>query len=186
MNKLNRKDIILFLLYASGLSGKKGEPIKGTTRFTKLLFLLKELYHIDKEIEHYYSFEAYKLGPFTEEVYDDLDVLESIGLIEITAKDFVEVSGAIETQEIPGDLLSYMDADAISTQSYKQSEYRLTEEGWRIAQKRYNEVSSSIKQAVEDVKRRFGSLSLVELLRYIYRKFPEMAKRTVRENLRGR
>jgi len=186
MNKLNRKDIILLLLYAPGISGEKKQAIKGTTRFTKLLFILKALYNIDKEVKNYYSFEPYKLGPFTEELYNDLDVLKTMRLIEVRTEDLVEESETFETQEILGDLLSYADSDAISSECYRQFEYKLTDQGERIANEIYSSVSPSLKQAIEDVKRKFASLPLIELLRYIYRRFPEMAQKSIREDLRGK
>lgn len=186
MNRVDRKDIILSILYAPGLSGKKAEPIRGITRVIKLLFLVGRLYGIDKEVKSYYSFEAYKIGPFTEEVYNDLDFLHTAGLVKIKSQDLVEESDVIETQEIPGDLASYVGVDAVSSDSYAQSEYGLTDQGLRIAERRYGQISSSARHAIEDIKRRFGSVPLTALLRYVYRRFPEMAKKTIREDLRGR
>jgi hypothetical protein len=188
MSKLNRKDIILLLLYAPGLSGEMGEAIKGRTRFTKLLFLLKELYNVDKEVKNYYTFEPYKIGPFTEELYNDLDVLETMGLVEIRAKDFVEESEMLEIQKIPREdnPLTYADTEAIPADLYQEFDYKLSDKGRRITEVLYDSVSSSLKQAVEDVKRRFGSLLLVELLRYIYRNFPKMATKSIREDLKGK
>jgi hypothetical protein len=184
MSKLNRKDILLLLLYAPGLSGDMGEAIKGRTRFTKLLFLLKEVYKIDKEVEKYYSFEPYKIGPFTEELYNDLDVLETMGLVEIKTKDFVEEPERMESERIPQDLLT--DAESISADLYKEFEYRLSDRGRGISQVLYESVPLSVRQAIEEVKRKFGSLPLVEVLRYIYRRFPEMARKSIREDLRGK
>lgn len=186
MKKLDRKDILLFVLYAPGLSGRNAESIRGTTRITKLLFLIGRLYAIDKEVKSYYSFEAYKIGPFTEEVYNDLDFLQSVGLIEIKSQDLVDESEAMETQEIPEDLRSYVGVDAVSSDSYAQFEYRLTKQGLRIVKQRYAQISSSMRNVIENIKGRFGSVPLTVLLRYVYRKFPEMAKKTIREDLRGR
>ena len=139
----------------------------------------------NREVKKYYSFEPYKIGPFTEELYNDLDVLEMIGLVKMRTKDFVEESEMLETQKIPRDLLTYADADAISADLYREFEYTLSHLGRKISQELYDSVPQSVRQAIEEVKRRFGSLPLVELLRYIYRKFPEMAKKSIREDLRG-
>jgi hypothetical protein len=186
MGKLNRKDILLLLLYVPGVSGQKSEGIKGITRFTKLLFLLKDLYKVDEDVEKYYHFEPYKIGPFTEELYNDLNVLEAMQLIETKTKNYIEEPEVLETQEIIGDLLTYADLDALSLDYYKEFNYSLTERGQAIAGKIYDSASQSTKQAVEEVKLKFGSLPLTELLRYIYRRFPEMATRTIREDLRGK
>ena len=185
MEKLNRKDILLLLLFAPGMSGDKAEAIKGRTRFTKLLFLLQELHGIDKAVKKYYSFEPYKLGPFTEELYNDLDVLETIGLVQVAVKEFVEESETVEAERIPRDLLTYADADAITAESYREYEYKLSDSGRKLAHELYNSVPESIRQAVEDVKTKFASLPLAELLRYIYRKFPEMGRKSIRTDLRG-
>ena len=184
MDKMNRKDIILLFLYAPGISGEKAVPIKGITRFTKLLFLLKAIYNIDKEVKNYYSFEPYKLGPFTDELYDDLEFLENVHLIEVKIREFVEESETLEKGEILYDLLVDADVDALSSDSYNEYEYRLTNKGREMAEEIHNTIAPSARESIHCVKREFGSLPLTEILRYIYRKYPEMAKKSIRVDLR--
>jgi len=80
--KLPRGIYLLFLLNANN-----GEPVKGKTRLEKLMFLIsKEI--LDKPGRRItlrdYTFRADKFGPFTEEVYDDAETLNEIGLAKWT------------------------------------------------------------------------------------------------------
>ena len=80
----NTLDLILVLLYARGVSGKECEPIEGITRLQKFVFLLNqgrvpgELVKIAKE----YGYQPYKMGPYSDELRDDLETLISLGLIK--------------------------------------------------------------------------------------------------------
>lgn len=184
-DKINRKDIILLLLYAPGISGEKAEPIRGITRFTKLLFLLKAMYNLDKEVKNYYSFEPFKLGPFTDELYDDLDFLKNVNLINVKAKEFINESELIETEEVFKDLLCNADTELFAVNSYNEYEYSLTNKGIMLAEKIYATVTDFVKLSISTVKQKFGALPLTEILRFIYRKYPEMAIKSIRADLRS-
>lgn len=182
-NKLNRKDILLLLLYVPGCSNKKAEPIKGITRFMKLLFLLKTICHIDKNVRNYYNFTPYKLGPFADELYSDIEFLESLDFINIRTIEFLEESVVLEIDEIIYDLLSESSFSAFSPNAYSEYEYRLSDKGLAKAEEISKTITPRMKNAIVKIKQEFGSLPLVELLRFVYRKNPDMAKKSIRPDL---
>lgn len=77
----NKAELILALLFA----GDQEFPtsIEGITRLEKLIFLLKEEkgFLKEKTDEDNFNFIPFKMGPWSSEVYDEVDFLESLGLI---------------------------------------------------------------------------------------------------------
>ncbi|MFB6177024.1 MAG: PadR family transcriptional regulator, partial [Halobaculum sp.] len=59
------------------LAAADEETIEGITRFQKLVFLAQR----EQSVESLYDFEAADYGPFSKELYDDLD--------KLVAKDFL-------------------------------------------------------------------------------------------------
>jgi len=180
---ITRKDILLLLFYAPGINKQFGESINGVTKLTKLLYLLKKIYKIDKYIKKYYSFEAHKLGPFTREIYDDLDFFENLGFLESKTRGPIQLSEFYAYEEFYENSFSGMDLESISQDTYQDVEFRLSSKGHDFAKKMYPQVPNRINEACKEIKIRFGYLSLNELLKYVYQKFPNMAKRTIRKDL---
>lgn len=80
IEELPRGIYILLLLNADN-----GEAVRNRTRLEKLVFLiLKEV--LDKPGRRItpktYTFRADRFGPFSEEVYDDVETLADLGLVE--------------------------------------------------------------------------------------------------------
>src|SRR3989344_6285597 len=75
---LEKSDMILLLLYGRGAKGHFSEPIQGITRLMKLLFLLEK----EAGINDGFSFVPYKMGPFSSEVYPELEFLRNFPLPE--------------------------------------------------------------------------------------------------------
>src|SRR2546425_1962281 len=80
----NRTNLILALLYAPDGSGRESAPILGVTRLEKLLFLLTKEAGLltNADNEERFSFIPHKFGPFSSEVYDEVDFLEALGLVD--------------------------------------------------------------------------------------------------------
>jgi DNA-binding MarR family transcriptional regulator len=142
----DRKKWILSLLYLAN-------EIKGITRFMKYLFLMKREYEIDNE----YNFIPYNHGPCSFEVYEDLEKLERMGLIEIEVE--------IYEPKIAGDW-----------QIVKK--IKLTEKGKEIAEKIYNELDNVTKVKLNELLETFSKYSFAGLIHYIYGKYPEECKGT--------
>jgi uncharacterized protein len=183
-----RKDVILALLALSDADDPtaEGTPIRGRTRLQKILFLLTQEHHIERWVAGYYSFEPYKFGPFSPEVYEDLEFLENVGLLEDASKpnndaslqEATEASAAYEDTELPGDI-------GDEAQPYYEPCYQLTEKGRKFVEQRVmSDMPQSVREALSLVKRMCGHVPLTSLLRYVYSNYPEYASNSELEWLR--
>jgi len=167
----DRKDILLLLLYVPGRTGKTGEGILGITRILKLLFIAAQELALETLVPKFYSFQPYKLGPFAARVYDDVEILVRAGLVQ---RELLDQDGFPVIQD-----------DATIDEGFRLNGlgtlYRLTAKGRafcrRLLESRDKSPianrQSKIIQGFVILKTRFGSLPLRELLRYVYRRYPE-------------
>ncbi len=87
--KYSGKHIILLLLYSTGSSDQVNESISGRTRLMKMLFLFdKEIRKaferdVGLEIIDFPVFEPWHYGPFSKQVFDDLEFLVNNECVEI-------------------------------------------------------------------------------------------------------
>ncbi|MGD0265300.1 MAG: hypothetical protein ABSD47_10195 [Candidatus Methylomirabilota bacterium] len=177
MTEIGRRELLLLLI---GLGEGKAPTasVSGITRLQKLLFLLEQEGHIQPKGEGF-AFEPYKAGPYSSRLYDDLELLENLGLIrsEATAE-----STLTETVEI--DRLSFedlmggfegRDGGSRAVDSLEERRFTLTSEGKKRAERllatgEYQPVVEGIRK----VKSTYSHYSLRDLLRYVYQKYPEM------------
>lgn len=166
-------DVVLALLYAPGTSGSEGEPVCGITRLQKLLFLLWKEGKIYEDLPNLYNFKAYDFGPCIDDLYDDLDFAEDIELISI--------------QEVPsGNEFEGGDEDAFLAdfgfrlvKRVTRKDFALTNAGQEAAKEIYDNLDAQRRQRLDQIKRRFNSMPFFDLLRYVYRKYPKFAKKSV-------
>lgn len=75
---MKKSDLILLLLNADN-----EYPINGITRFEKLVFLTQKEIPNKSNIETIeFDFQSDRFGPLSMEIYDELDFLKSVGMIE--------------------------------------------------------------------------------------------------------
>jgi hypothetical protein len=166
-------DVVLALLYAPGVTGEIGEPVRGITRLQKLLFLLWKEGSFYEDIPNLYNFKAYDFGPCMDDVYDDLDFAEDIGLLAV--------------EEVPsGNEYEGADEEAFLNDFgfrwVKQStrrDFSLTTTGQEDGKEIYNALDEERRERLNRIKRRFNSMPFFDLLRYVYRKYPAFAKKSV-------
>jgi hypothetical protein len=175
---ISRRDLLLLLL---GVDGKKAaaEGLGGVTRLQKLLFLLEKEEHVVPTGDGF-SFEAYKAGPYSSKLYDDLEFLENLGLIgkKITAETGTEEEAAeidfsfedlIEPEREPED------PSGPAPDAYEEFRFFLTPDGVsKIEQLLQNETYEPLVRSVARIKGRYGQYSLNDLLYYVYTKYPDM------------
>ena len=185
----NSKDLLLLLLYTPGTTGGVNEPIRGKTRLTKLMFLFLTEYYkkfdFDKKIKHAPEFIPYKYGPFSKDVFEDLEFFENIGFVETTPEVVPEISGA-EIEE----LTRFNEEITIGSASYESSSYeyeeeiyRLTGRGCEYAERLFSDLSKKQKDALVQLKKKYGSVPLYALLEYVYNTYPDFA---VKSEIRDR
>jgi len=154
-------------------SGLTKDGIGGITRLQKYLFLLENEEGIKPE-ENDFEFEAYKVGPYSSKLYDDLEFLENSGLIEGNL-----AGEATEEEATEIDMMSFddfiNDEDTKAADAYEERKYSLTEKGLNfIKEKIYNEEYKPAIEGIRKIKSKFGYYSLTDLLLYVYSKYPEM------------
>jgi len=181
MSNINRKDLILLVL---GVDVKDGfvEGINGITRLQKFLYLLEREENL-KPNSNGFEFVAYKAGPYSAKLYDDLEFLENLDLItsevagESTEGEAAEVEMSFE--ELMGDCSDTVEgtpSNALMTADvYEERRYRLTEKGKDRVAKLFQQVEyEPVVNGIRRIKSKFGKYSLNDLLYYIYTKYDEM------------
>lgn len=121
--------------------------IRGATKLQKLAFLAQEEYGV----EELHEFKPHKYGPFSESLTGAVKALEQKGLVE--RREEQVRSG----NEIVVYSLTERGIDAVRTLLHERDE----------------DVESTL-EPVNTLKQEKGGLSLDRLLRYVYKKYPEM------------
>ena len=189
MATIGRREMLLLLI---GLNDSE-HGLGGITRIQKLLYLLDTEEHIHPTGEGF-NFEAYKAGPYSSRIYDDLEFLENLSLIQrskpsddletgvlsasaVTSDpEQAEVDLTFEDLMGPEDIMApEPDEIAPTADSYEETRYTLTDEGKRkmeelLANREYQPFVEGIRK----VKSRFAKYSLNDLLYYVYTRHPEM------------
>lgn len=157
--KLSKPELIALLLYAPGSTGRIGEPIVGKTRLMKFVFLLLKEAELSKELEKDTSFKPYKYGPFDSDVLDSIEALKELDIIEET-----KPSDRVEPLE---DFSEPYDTNSV---------YKLTPQGIAKVERIVKQLPPDILTKISNYKSLYNDKPLVEILHYVYSKFPEFAK----------
>lgn len=166
-------DVLIALLYAPGANGKIGDPVKGITRLQKLVFLLWKEGKFYEAIPDLYNFQAYDLGPCMDDLYDDLEFAKDIGLIEIKqVPSGNEYEGADEEAFLRDFGFHLLKKDT-------RQDFYLTETGREAGKDIFKALSDADRDRLCRIKQRFNGMAFFDLLRYVYRKYPAFAKRSV-------
>jgi len=130
------------------LAVSENQAVSGITRFQKLVFLAQE--ELDRPLESY-EFDSHKYGPFSKELYDDIDDLVEKGLATVKK----ESTNLGEDKQV----------------------YRLTEEGETRLKNQIvrGEFGVDVGE-LSDTVRDYDDMGLWPLLKYVYREYPEMAE----------
>ena len=183
-NKLTGADYLLLLLYMDNCS-----PINGAIRVTKMMFLFNKeiaplLRKVGATIEEadLPAFLAYNYGPFSKDVYEQLELFQSIGFVKsknlYAGEEMLEVDDweetAFETDFSEGS------AKYTNIQDGRFMQYKLLSLGKKYVE---NEILPSQEQSQLDIllafKKKITSLSPKMILRYVYTKYPEMTDKSL-------
>jgi hypothetical protein len=177
MPAIARRDLVLLLL-GIGPEGEVAEGIGGITRLQKLLYLLEREAGLTAT-DTGFEFAAYKAGPYSSKLYDDLEFLENLGFIEsevaaeATPEEAAEVD-LLNFEDLMGDGVAEA-PETLAPDAYEERRFRVSEEG---AKRIRSLIDSGAYQPVIDgirkIKRKYGNYSLSDLLYYVYTKYPEM------------
>jgi uncharacterized protein YwgA len=174
--RLDREDILLLLLSALSGCGPK-RRVTGITRLEKLMFLLQKETGFSGKFQHKFQFEPWKFGPFSKEIYEDLDLLASLNLVRSEVQELP--SYAEFTEE---DKLVESEAD----EPIVQKVFSLTDRGCKVAEKLRDVISDEDWAEVAQLKKRFEKVPLTRLIQYVYHRYPETTSKSVLEHLKPR
>ncbi|MCD6394454.1 MAG: hypothetical protein J7M40_13215 [Planctomycetes bacterium] len=182
------KDLLMLLLYAKGKSGEACEVIAGRTRLMKMVFLFDEEIRKKFNLSEVISkkilpeFEAYDYGPFSAQVYDDLEFLVNMGFVDVNA------SGNKELLADEAEEYEYWQAISGDEDRPFQEQFTLTDVGRRFVEKKLKtELTDEQWQVLDEFKERVTSASLTALLKYVYARYPEkITKSKIRDQVLGR
>ncbi len=161
MMRLSKPELIAILLYLPGKTGNIGEPIVGRTRLMKIVFLLLKEAGLESKKEKPSSFRPYKFGPFDPEVFDTIEALKELGVIEEDAK-----SSLKSEDDMLAEFDEPYDADTI---------YKLTPNGIAKVERIVKEMPADLIKKIANYKSIYGGKPLVEILHYVYAKYPKYA-----------
>ena len=177
MPQISRRDLELLLLAVGPKADQLTSGISGITRLQKLLYLLQEEGRVAPSGDGF-EFEAYKAGPYSAKLYDDLEFLENLGLVqsEITAEATAPEASEIDKLNFD-ELVGTGDGldDSTTSDSYEERRYALTDQGVEHVQNMLRDPEMApVIDGIRKIKSRFGNYSLNDLLYYVYTKYPEM------------
>lgn len=139
--------VLLLLLYQN-----EQEPIEGITRLQKLIFLIQEEIG---ELEKSFQFEPYDYGPFSQDLYTEVDELVRRGLIR-----------RIDDETPSGN---------------ERYSFKITEEGIDYLYEEADEEirTGDIGDKISQIKQEYNSMSILALLDEIYEDFEDYAAESV-------
>lgn len=182
------KDLLLLFLYAKGRTGQQCEPIVGKTRLVKMVFLfekeIRRKFNLDAQIDESAmpKFEANNFGPFSAKIYEDLEFLVDMGLVDIAG------SGEEELLEDEKQEYEYWQATAGGKDRPFQESFLLTDLGKEFVETRLaTRLTNEHWKVIDEFKKRCTSAPLKALLKYVYTRYPEMTKKSsIRDEVLGR
>lgn len=153
IDEIDRRTDVVFLLFYYA------ESIRGVTKVQKLLFL------IEQETEFFQSyrdnidfeFSPYKMGPFSQHVYQELQFLLQLD--------------AIETKD-----LDRTSPELVHDSELVNKEFTITEKGMKIAIELNSLLEEEYRQELQRLVEDYSDLQLSELLRHIYTEYPAYAE----------
>ena len=175
------KRSLLLLLLGTDDSGATTAGIGGMTRLQKLLFLLWKEAGIE-EVDRGFEFRPYKAGPFSRKLYDELELLENLGLIQSKDQGEATEAEATEIEELSFEHLMGDDArpfqsvhsraEATTADSFEERRFTLTEEGLKRVRDLLGKAENKpFIDGIRRIKSKFAHYSLQDLLYHVYTKY---------------
>jgi hypothetical protein len=182
--KLTGKRLLLILLYAPANGKTLNVPITGRTRLMKMVFLfekeLLESFQQDSDIEDVDlpDFYAWRYGPFSAKLLDDLEFLVNRGFISLAE------GGSPSPQELDeythwldefGETFvgDYVHGDTVAGEFVQESFALTADKGCAKAAELWEQLSPKQRSLISGFKERFANTSLDRILEYVYKTYEE-------------
>ncbi len=175
---IGRRDLEL-LLIGLGPNDHLDNSLGGITRLQKYLFLLEKEGGVTAA-GNGFTFEPYKAGPYSSKVYDDLEFLENLGLLQSEVTANATEWEQSEVERLTFDQLFGTDGKgedgASAADAYEERRFKLTEKGVAHVRRLFTDPTyKPVVDGIRKIKSRYGNHSLSDLLYHVYTKYPEMA-----------
>lgn len=174
--RVSKQQLLLLLLGLDGPS-VSAKGIGGITRLQKLLFLLWKEEGV-QEVENGFEFKPYKAGPYSRKLYDELELLENLGLIKSEVQGEATEAEAAELEELSfEDLMgdagqTFGDAEATSSDAFEERRFTLTNDGLkRVREMLQKPESKPFAEGIRKIKSKFANHSLQDILYHVYTKY---------------
>ncbi len=162
-------DLVLLLLAAPTKLPQAQDRIDGVTRLEKLLFLAQREKQIDRDVRDAPVFEPYHYGPYSKQVYEAIELLESFELVG--------------EERVLDDETSEDEMEEMAATSYEREgterRFVLSDKGKAVARLLLKNHPDTAARLTE-VKDEYAGIPLRTLLRYVYAKYP---RETVRSRI---
>lgn len=154
IDQIDRRTDVVFLLF------RYAGTINGVTKLQKLLFLVEQETEFFNEYEDVVSFNfaPYKMGPFSENVYTEIQFLREMG--------------AIETEPMESKFGAEYDA------SLSNKRFSITPKGMKIATELEVILEPKYRYELSELIAEYNSMDLGKLLEYVYKEYPEFADKS--------
>lgn len=181
--KLNGADYLLLLLYLDNKS-----PILGAIRLEKMMFLFNNeiaprLKETGLDSDKLPEFIAYNFGPFSKDVYEQVELFKGIGFLRVTnlmAKE--ELIEADDWEEGPfSKELDYAGFQLNDEKRYYK--YQMLDLGADYVSKKIcPKLTAEQLAMLLQFKKKITSLSPKQILRYVYTKYPDFTSNSLIKN----
>ena len=172
--KLNGADYLLLLLCLDNRA-----PIYGAIRLEKMMFLFNEeiaprLKETGLDSDKLPGFISYNFGPFSKDVYEQVELFKGIGFLQVTdLKAREELIEADDWEEGPFDEELRYSGFQLNEEKryYKYQILKLGDE--YVNSKIIPELTPEQLSMLLQFKKKITSLSPKQILRYVYTKYPQ-------------
>ena len=174
--QLEKEDVLLLLLYSmSGEEAKKS--VASITRLEKMMYLLQEETAFSGKLQDKFEYEPWKFGPFSQGIYESLDLLFSLDLLDIEVRELPNYAEYIERDKL--ELIGMEEEEPVI-----EKVFSLTDRGRRVAEKLKNTLMDKEWKEFLNLKRRFEKVPLTALIQYVYQQYPATTSASVLEHLK--
>ncbi len=183
-SKLTGADYLLLLLYLDDCSA-----INGAIRITKMMFLFnKEIAPLLRKKgvsiseDDLPKFSAYNYGPFSKDVYEQVELFQSIGFIKVKNLYANEEMSEVDDWEESAFETEFSEGTSpyLSNQDGKFMQYKLLSLGKKYVESEIMpQLTNEQLSVLTAYKKRIVHTSPKMILRYVYTKYPEMTENSL-------
>lgn len=174
-------DDAIVLLLGTPVSGFRDGEIQGITRLEKLVFLLENETNSSVWLSEKADFKAYNFGPFSEKVYQAVDMLSAAEIIEDS---YSLAPDDIDTWEQRDEI--GLDSGGEKRDPFTTRDFRLTTRGRDYFKALSAELNPGVIDEISSLKKQFAYLPLRQLIRYVYQRYESFTtKSLIRDEVLG-